>query len=81
MEEVGEIQTHSFDRCSFLDSVEDHRFIALEEPLKGVVVWVLVGPEASDELEGLLEGLRDFVEEHVSMLDLEQLDAFQPYLP
>ena len=81
MEEVGEIQTHSFHWCSFLDAVEDHRFIALEEPLKGVVVWVLVGSEASDELEGLLEGLRDFVEEHVSMLDLEQLDAFQPYLP
>ncbi len=57
MEEVGEIQTHSFHRCSFLDAVKDHRFIALEEPLKGIIVWVLVGPEASDELEGLLEGL------------------------
>ena len=57
MEEIGEIQTHSFHWCSFLDAVEDHCFIALEEPLKGVVIWVLVGSEASDELEGLLEGL------------------------
>lgn len=79
MEEVGEIQTYSFYLWSFLDAVKYHCFTALKKSLERVVIWFFVGPEASDILEGLLEGLRDFIEQHVPMLDLEQFDAFQPY--
>ena len=54
-----------------MDAVEYHRFVSLEESLEQVIIRLFVGAQVSDMFEGPLKSWGHFIEEDISMLDLQ----------
>lgn len=83
LQEVGEVETDSFDLAALLSlslRYDEDCFVAAKESLEKGIIRLFCASEGSDVLKGALECGGHLTEKRAAVLDLEHSNLFQFFL-